>query len=110
MSSLSPSSSTTPSGQSYTETTFKDRLDEAAEDARHPNNAKEMHQLNLDEKISEYIAAAARILGVTGRADPELTPPRRVSGPPKRPLHDEHIEEFVRDQHRSKGQDGSVAS
>ncbi|KAI0840314.1 hypothetical protein F5Y06DRAFT_294982 [Hypoxylon sp. FL0890] len=101
----SPPSSTAPNGQSHTETSFKDRLDKAAEDARHPNSIEETQQANLAEKITEYIPAAAKLLGTRIQAEPEVTAPKRVPGPPERPRHDEHIEEFVRDQHRSKGED-----
>lgn len=39
-----------------------------------------------------------------GKADePEEPPaPSEVPGPPERPLHDPQIQEFMRDQHRSK--------
>ncbi|OTA61020.1 hypothetical protein K449DRAFT_465735 [Hypoxylon sp. EC38] len=108
---MPPSSpSTTPSGQSYTEATFKGRLGQAAEDARHPNNTKEIHQPNLAGKLVEHIPAEARILSSGGRAEPELTAPGRVSRPPEHPLHDEHIGGFVRDQHTSKDQYGAVIS
>lgn len=64
--------------------------------------------------MTQYIPAAGKILG---RAQDEATPPppppqqatsSKVPGPPERPDHDVQIEEFVRDQHRSKAEDGTL--
>jgi hypothetical protein len=57
--------------------------------------------------VVEYVPAAAPILGVQTEKDKEQHQQQSdVPGPPERPDHDPSIEEFVRDQHRSKGDDG----
>ncbi|KAI1414218.1 hypothetical protein F5Y13DRAFT_197662 [Hypoxylon sp. FL1857] len=107
---MSPSPpSVVPSSQSRTETSFKERLDQAAEEARRPDDTNEIHQPSLTEKITECVPAAAKILGIAGQAEPEATSPKCVSGPPDRPYHDKHIEEFVREQYRSKAKDDGVS-
>ena len=57
--------------------------------------------------VVEYVPAAAKFLGVK---EGEAEQPTRESppGPPERPHHDEHIEEFVREQHLSKADSLSV--
>lgn len=58
--------------------------------------------------MSQYLPAAAG--KVLGRQPEEASPPpqaeSKVPGPPDRPHHDTQIEEFVRDQHRSRKGDG----
>lgn len=62
--------------------------------------------MDADDAVSEYIPAAAGPLhNLTGQAQPTKTeeqapPPPEPSQGPERPHHDEHIEEFVREQHR----------
>ncbi|RSM16899.1 hypothetical protein CDV31_004237 [Fusarium ambrosium] len=80
--------------------TFKEQLDKAAEDTRAAENQKPNP---IVEKITEYVPAAAKILpGKQSPSRDEVKP----GGPPERPDHDDKIEEFVRDQHRSQGTDG----
>lgn len=129
------SSKQAPAKGSEQQPTFKEQLDQAAHEARHPRGKSEEAQPSLvekgkfhgychpsasiwsyiwrkecklglirppDKKVTEYIPAAAKILG-TDKTE-EKTPAKDISGPPERPKHDGHIEEFVRDQHRSKRQ------
>ncbi|OTA99200.1 hypothetical protein M426DRAFT_325344 [Hypoxylon sp. CI-4A] len=106
---MSPSSSSAaPLDQSQEKASFKDKLDQAAENARQPDSKQETHQPNLAEKVVEYIPAAAKIIGTGNQQQSEPAPSQPVSGPPDRPHHDGHIEEFVRDQHRSKIPDGGT--
>jgi hypothetical protein len=57
--------------------------------------------------VTEYVPAAAKILpGKQSPSRDEVKP----EGPPERPDHDDKIEEFVRDQHRSQGTDGILGS
>jgi hypothetical protein len=53
--------------------------------------------------VTEYIPAVGKVLGTsTPKKDTESPEPTDLPGPPERPTHDGSIEEFVRDQHRSK--------
>jgi hypothetical protein len=56
--------------------------------------------------VVEYVPAAAKVLGVN--KEPQQETRVEVPGPPNRPDHDAEIEEFVRDQHRSKTDDGTL--
>ncbi|XXH00374.1 hypothetical protein Hte_006718 [Hypoxylon texense] len=110
-----PSSSSSPSSAAANsqsrvdvDTSFKDRLDRAAEDARHPSDGERHHQPNLAEKVAKYIPPVAKWLEIK---NPETRPPGSpdlVPGPPDRPRDDGHIEEFVRDQHKSKKADSGA--
>ncbi|KAI0491200.1 hypothetical protein F4859DRAFT_460673 [Xylaria cf. heliscus] len=60
-------------------------------------------------KVAEYVPAASKLLGIeNNQGQHEKTPPKDLPGPPYRPEHDDHIAEFVREQHRSKKPDGSL--
>ncbi|KAF9770365.1 hypothetical protein IL306_012098 [Fusarium sp. DS 682] len=79
---------------------FKEQLDKAADNTRELENQKPNPVV---EKITEYVPAAAKILPA------RQSPPKdedKPPGPPERPHHDDKIEDFVRDQHRSQGVDG----
>ncbi|KAI1404511.1 hypothetical protein F4819DRAFT_107931 [Hypoxylon fuscum] len=103
---MSPSSSSTAAdSQSHVEMSYKDRLDKAAENARHPGDDEGTRQPSLAEKVVQYIPVAAKVLGTENPEQSKTTPSKHISGPPERPLHDQHIEEFVRDQHRSEKDD-----
>lgn len=66
-----------------------------------------MFELSADVgKVTEYIPAASKILGGSKQTEQETNKSEDVSGPPNRPDHDHKIEDFVRDQHRSKTEDG----
>ncbi|KAF4494715.1 hypothetical protein FAGAP_9126 [Fusarium agapanthi] len=79
---------------------FKKQLDKAAESTRELENRKPNPVV---EKITEYVPAAAKILPARQSPPKEEDKP---PGPPERPHHDDKIEDFVRDQHRSQDVDG----
>lgn len=60
--------------------------------------------------MTDYIPAVANVLGTEKKEAEEKSPePETARGPPERPHHDVNIEEFVREQHRSKkGKDGQI--
>lgn len=60
-----------------------------------------------DVEVVEYVPIAAKVLG-TGQEKPTEPNKETVPGPPERPLHDGKIEEFMREQHRSMGEDGKL--
>ncbi|KAI3323309.1 hypothetical protein HD806DRAFT_535793 [Xylariaceae sp. AK1471] len=108
-------SSTIPQDSQATQTPFKDQLDEAARDARQPTSSQKTSSQksgssSLIEKVAEYVPAASKLLGTdkNQEREAEKTPSKDLSGPPNRPEHDDHIAEFVREQHRSKKPDGSL--
>lgn len=62
--------------------------------------------------VADLVPGAASILGTGSEKKEEEEPkqPETTPGPPLRPHHDDKIEEFVRDQHRSKKADnGQIA-
>ncbi|KAK6077271.1 hypothetical protein SCUP234_06683 [Seiridium cupressi] len=82
---------------------FKEQLDHQARLARDPNYGKEEPQPTLLEKVVDYVPAAGKILGIEKKEEETAkTPKTVVPGPPERPHHDVPIEEFLKDQHRSK--------
>ncbi|CAM1508099.1 Fc.00g049470.m01.CDS01 [Cosmosporella sp. VM-42] len=87
--------------------TFKDQLDRAATTSR--TNSEPQKPNPIVEKIVEYVPPAAKILGVQENKQANESKELEITGPPHRPHHDNKIEEFVRDQHRSKGGDGILA-
>jgi hypothetical protein len=86
------------------EETFKRQLDKAADTTREMENQKPNP---IVEKITEYVPAAAKILPARQSPPKEEDKP---SGPPERPHHDDKIEDFMRDQHRSQGVDGILGA
>ncbi len=58
--------------------------------------------------VVEYVPPVAPLLGVK-KDKPDEKEHEQPPGPPERPSHDPSIEEFVRDQHRSNGDDGLLA-
>lgn len=62
--------------------------------------------------MSQYVPAVGKVLGTDKKKNPDDSnySSANISGPPDRPHHDTQIEEFVRDQHRSKTQEGTLAS
>ncbi|RGP68624.1 hypothetical protein FLONG3_8073 [Fusarium longipes] len=82
--------------------TFKTQLDKAADNTRELENQKPNPVTDICS-VTEYVPAAAKILPA------RQSPPKeedRPPGPPERPHHDDKIEDFVRDQHRSQGIEG----
>jgi hypothetical protein len=57
--------------------------------------------------VTEYVPAASKILG-NSKPEPAITKTEDIAGPPERPHHDHKIEDFVRDQYRSKTGDGGL--
>jgi hypothetical protein len=58
--------------------------------------------------VSEYIPAVGKLLGKEEKKPEQKVEEVKPSGPPERPHHDTQIEEFVRDQHRSKTIEGEM--
>ncbi|KAF9880995.1 hypothetical protein CkaCkLH20_01145 [Colletotrichum karsti] len=77
---------------------YKEQLDQAAHDAREPD--EEPKQNPIVEK------AAAKIFGNPQEEKEEKISRPGIPGPPERPYDDAQVEEFIRQQHRSKGKDG----
>ncbi|KAI0552557.1 hypothetical protein F4679DRAFT_534556 [Xylaria curta] len=102
-------SSETPLNNAPEQPTFKERLDEVAREARQPTGSHEKDP-SLLEKVADYIPGASKLLGTekNNQEQHEKTPPTDPASPPVRPDHDDHIAEFVREQHRSKKPDGSL--
>ncbi|KAK1967220.1 hypothetical protein LY78DRAFT_17561 [Colletotrichum sublineola] len=86
------------------ELSFKKKLDQAAHDARKPDD--EPKQNTIIEKVTQYIPAAANILGNSQEEREGKVSRPGIPGPPDRPYDDTQVEEFIRQQHRSKGEDG----
>ncbi|OHE95443.1 hypothetical protein CORC01_09315 [Colletotrichum orchidophilum] len=80
------------------ELSFKQKLDQAAHDAR--KSEEDPKQNPIVEK------AAAKILGNPQEEKEEKISRPGIPGPPERPYNDAQVEEFIRQQHRSKGEDG----
>ncbi|RYP86344.1 hypothetical protein DL770_004936 [Monosporascus sp. CRB-9-2] len=90
-----PTSAQAPKEKEQEKPTYKPQLDEAAREARNPGGER--------QPVTEYVPGVAKILGTGAQDKPEEKHPAPHL-PPKRPDHDPHIEEFVRDQHRSREQ------
>ncbi|KAK1730261.1 hypothetical protein CaCOL14_004113 [Colletotrichum acutatum] len=86
------------------ELSFKQKLDQAAHDAR--KSEEEPKQNPIVEKVTQYIPAAAKILGNPQEEKEDKISRPGIPGPPERPYDDVQVEEFIRQQHRSKGEDG----
>ncbi|VUC24241.1 unnamed protein product [Clonostachys rosea] len=92
----------------FQDKSFKEQLDHVAAERR-----REEQQGNntnpIVEKITELIPAASKILGNGSKdTDTSKKAEQDVPGPPHRPDHDDKIEGFIRDQHRSKTEDGEL--
>ncbi|KZL69374.1 hypothetical protein CT0861_00012 [Colletotrichum tofieldiae] len=96
------------------ELSFKQKLDQAAHDARKPDEEpkqnpiieKGMSHQRSTKKVTQYIPAASKILGNPQEERDEKVSRPGIPGPPERPYDDVQVEEFIRQQHRSKGEDG----
>ncbi|KAF4586073.1 hypothetical protein GQ602_005378 [Ophiocordyceps camponoti-floridani] len=84
---------------------FKEKLDRQATQETEKEQTKQPN--TLAAKITELIPAAAKVLGEQQAPEPERVEAPRT-GPPHRPHHDDKIEEFVRDQHRSMDEAGRL--
>lgn len=58
--------------------------------------------------VSQYVPAVGKVLGTGEKEDKSSSEETKVPGPPERPHHDTQIEEFIKDQHRSKTDDGKL--
>ncbi|KAI6362552.1 hypothetical protein MCOR25_006187 [Pyricularia grisea] len=89
---------------------YKLQLDQAAKDAlKSPSELKKSPTPPANpvvEKVAQYIPVVGKLLGGEKNEVKKPDPaPEQIPGPPERPVHDIQIEEFVRDQHRSRTQD-----
>ncbi|KAE9577290.1 hypothetical protein CGCF415_v000299 [Colletotrichum fructicola] len=100
---FAPAPKTTVNGR---EMSFKEQLDQAAHDAREPDEPPKQNP--IIEKVTQYIPAAAKILGNPPEEKEEKISRPGIPGPPERPYNDAQVEEFIRQQHRSKGEDGML--
>ncbi|EQL01561.1 hypothetical protein OCS_02723 [Ophiocordyceps sinensis CO18] len=85
---------------------FKDQLDHVAlqkkQDGQERQSSTLVEKISVSPSVTEYMPAASKILGGSKpEQQPQETAQSEVPGPPHRPDHDDKIEEFVRDQHRS---------
>jgi len=88
--------------------TFKQQLDRVAVERRGSPQDNQQQTNPIVEKITEYIPAAASLLGTNKQDEDKSTEQKEVPGPPERPDHDHKIEDFVRDQHRSLTDGGAL--
>lgn len=58
--------------------------------------------------VSQYVPAVGKVLGADEKEDESSREGSKVPGPPERPHHDTQIEEFIKDQHVSKTDDGTL--
>ncbi|KAH7032791.1 uncharacterized protein B0I36DRAFT_347957 [Microdochium trichocladiopsis] len=93
---------------------FKQQLDKAAFEAKHPDAGKREPTIvdKVAETVTTYVPPLGKILNKSPSPDNngQQKPTADPDVPPVRPDHDPHIEEFVRDQHRSKKPDGKVVT
>ncbi|KAJ6438304.1 integral membrane [Purpureocillium lavendulum] len=87
---------------------FKEQLDRIAVASREGDAESKPNP--IIEKITEYIPGASAILGGGSHQQQQSPEDKKteIPGPPNRPDHDDKIEEFVRDQHRSNKGDGDL--
>ncbi|KAK4155462.1 hypothetical protein C8A00DRAFT_31700 [Chaetomidium leptoderma] len=83
---------------------YKAQLDEVAERAKSP---PEQQDTGIIDKVSQYVPAVGSMLGRQEKEpEPESEPSlasQNIPGPPDRPTQDTQIEEFLKDQHGSRG-------
>ncbi|KAL1881817.1 hypothetical protein Daus18300_000870 [Diaporthe australafricana] len=93
-----------------TQPTYKEQLDEAAIKVKDPQNDANKGGVieQVVEKVSQYVPAVGKVLGTDQKGDESSQNETKVPGPPERPHHDTQIEEFIKDQHRSKTDDGKL--
>ncbi|KAL7903289.1 hypothetical protein HDV63DRAFT_363612 [Trichoderma sp. SZMC 28014] len=98
----SPSKNQDSPSQAQEQLNFKEQLDQKAVEsrARENGNGGESFLESVVHKISQAIPATVPVLG---GSNPEgKVEDKKEPGPPNRPENDVQIEEFVREQHRSK--------
>ncbi|KAL2126407.1 hypothetical protein VTI74DRAFT_969 [Chaetomium olivicolor] len=79
---------------------YKAKLDKAATRVKSP--PQEEQGTGIIDKVSQYVPAVGRMLGKQEEEPEPSLPEKKPPGPPERPHHDTQIEEFIKDQHRSK--------
>ncbi|KAK2602528.1 hypothetical protein N8I77_009050 [Diaporthe amygdali] len=82
-----------------TQPTYKEQLDEAAIKVKNSQN-----ETNEQGVIGQVVEK-----GTDKKEEESSVDNSKVPGPPERPHHDTQIEEFIKDQHRSKTDDGKLA-
>jgi len=86
---------------------FKRQLDEASIRSRQPQKQEEEDTSEtiaeaIVDKVSQYIPAVKKVIGKPEEPEPKAeTPPPSDDVAPKRPVDDEKITQFLRDQHKS---------
>ncbi|CAI6096357.1 unnamed protein product [Clonostachys chloroleuca] len=91
----------------FQDQSFKEQLDRVATERREDQQGTNTNP--IVEKITEFIPAASKILGTGSKnTDTSKQEGTDIPGPPHRPDHDDKIEGFIRDQHRSKTEDGEL--
>lgn len=63
---------------------------------------------HVAEPVSQYVPAVGKVLGTDQKVNDSSRDETKVPGPPERPHHDVQIEEFIKDQHCSKTDDGKL--
>ena len=92
-----------------TQQSFKEQLDRAAFEAKFPDAGKP--EATIVDKVVEYVPPLGKLLGKNNTPDESAREsPVAPDVAPRRPDHDPNIEEFVRDQHRSKQPDGKIVT
>ncbi|KAJ4414163.1 hypothetical protein N0V85_003260 [Neurospora sp. IMI 360204] len=112
--STNPNTITQPGAEGQDPSDYKPQLDEIAEQKRKGPEEQQPTQQSggsgIVDKISEYVPASlGEKIGLGKKQQPEQEVPEEKQPkedlsavPPHRPHHDEQIQEFLRDQHRSK--------
>ncbi|KAG9252337.1 uncharacterized protein F5Z01DRAFT_676216 [Emericellopsis atlantica] len=86
--------------------TYKEQLDRVAEEKRKAQHPQQPNPI-VEKSKSSLSFPAKYILG-NSKQEPATTKSEDIRGPPERPHHDHKIEDFVRDQHRSKTDSGKI--
>lgn len=90
---------------------YKTQLDKKALEHKFPEKIPEPDPPHpVVQTINEYTPALGKMLGVDQKEEKKKPEERqnKPDGPPDRPVHDEQVKEFVRDQHRSRPEDAVV--
>ncbi|EGO61146.1 hypothetical protein NEUTE1DRAFT_120189 [Neurospora tetrasperma FGSC 2508] len=112
--STNPNTVSQPGAEGQDPSDYKPQLDQIAEQKRKgPEEQQQTQQSGASgivDKISEYVpASVSETIGLGKKQQQqqqqeEMKPKEEdfSAVPPHRPHHDEQIQEFIRDQHRSK--------
>ncbi|KAI3396464.1 hypothetical protein diail_12184 [Diaporthe ilicicola] len=107
---MSQDATTIDGTDASTQPTYKEQLDEAAIKVKDPQNGANKGGV-VDQVVekAQYVPAVGKVLGTDQKGDEAPRNETKIPGPPERPHHDTQIEEFIKDQHRSQADDGSLA-